>query len=83
MWKMWKLLRIVRQLQDYRVFLRLTLTNHSVEFVMSGSNGAVITGDEYTARRYLRKLAEDERRALEWAEGSSRNSGRTAVSRRG
>lgn len=80
--RLWRLFWIIRQLQDYRVFLRMVLTTHDVELQMRGHNGAVITGDEYTARRYLGVLREEERRSLEWAE-CSRRSGRTAGSKRG
>ena len=78
MMRFWRLYRLIRQLQSHRAFISLHMTNFRVE-IECWDGPTKRKGDEYTARRILRGLEENERRGLEWAEKPYPGSGRTAA----
>lgn len=78
--RFFRIYRLMRQLQSYRVFIALRVTNFRVDFEF-WYDGAKQTGDEYAARRVLRTLQENERRGLEWADKPYPRSGLIAESK--
>ena len=74
--RVWKLMK---QLQEYKAFIALHVTNFKVE-IEYWDGHTRMRGDEYSAKRTLRTLQENERRGLEWAEKPYRRSGPTVES---
>ena len=77
MLRLWRLCRIIRQLQAYQAFVSMKVSSTNVEFECWDGK-CNVKGDEYTALRILRTLRENERRGLEWAKQPYK-SGRTAA----